>query len=89
MSIIFRKYIILFFQLTNGIIFLIYRGIDKLLFERQFKTFFTFQIRKEDKNEVEQNIRDALESVCNPDDVEKELRSALATLNLESREEYS
>lgn len=53
------------------------------------QNFFPFQIRKEDKNEVERNIRDALESVCNPDDVEKELRSALATLNLESREEYS
>ena len=48
-----------------------------------------FQIRKEDKNEVEQNIRDALESVCNPDDVERELRAALATLNLETRDEYS
>ena len=51
--------------------------------------FPTFQIRKEDKNEVERNIRDALESVCNPDDVERELRAALATLNLETREEYS
>ena len=48
-----------------------------------------FQIRKEDKAEVEQNIRDALESVCTPDDVERELRAALKTLNLDSREDNS
>ena len=48
-----------------------------------------FQIRKEDKAEVEQNIRDALESVCTPDDVERELRAALTTLNLDSREDPS
>ena len=55
----------------------------------RYKYLPLFQIRKEDKNEVEQNIRDALESVCNPDDVERELRAALATLNLETREEFS
>ena len=48
-----------------------------------------FQIRKEDKSEVEQNIRDALESVCTPDDVERELRAALLTLNLDSKEDQS
>ena len=48
-----------------------------------------FQTRKEDKSEVEQNIRDALESVCTPDDVERELRAALTTLNLDSREEHT
>ena len=45
------------------------------------------QIRKEDKSEVEQNIRDALESICTPDDVERELRAALTTLNLDSIED--
>ena len=48
-----------------------------------------FQIRKENKAEVEQNIRDALESICKPDDVEKELRAAMTTLNLDSREDQS
>ena len=50
---------------------------------------FILQIRKEDKAEVEQNIRDALESVCTPDDVERELRAALTTLNLDSREDQA
>ena len=50
-------------------------------------TVFTFQIRKEDKSEVEQNIRDALESICTPDDVERELRAALTSLNLDSKED--
>ena len=45
------------------------------------------QIRKEDKSEVEQNIRDALESICTPDDVERELRAALTTLNLDTKDE--
>jgi len=45
------------------------------------------QIRKEDKSEVEQNIRDALESICTPDDVERELRAALTTLNLDTKDD--
>ena len=49
--------------------------------------FYSFQIRKEDKTEVEQNIRDALESICKPDDVERELRAAMTTLNLDTRED--
>ena len=49
--------------------------------------FYPFQIRKEDKTEVEQNIRDALESICKPDDVEKELRAAMTSLNLDTRED--
>ena len=48
---------------------------------------YTLQIRKEDKSEVEQNIRDALESICTPDDVERELRAALTTLNLDTKED--
>ena len=51
-------------------------------------TVFIFQIRKEDKSEVEQNIRDALESICTPDDVERELRAALTSLNLDSKEDH-
>ena len=48
---------------------------------------YMLQIRKEDKSEVEQNIRDALESICTPDDVERELRAALTTLNLDTKED--
>ena len=48
---------------------------------------YILQIRKEDKSEVEQNIRDALESICTPDDVERELRAALTTLNLDTKED--
>ena len=54
-----------------------------------FFLLLILQIRKEDKTEVEQNIRDALESICTPDDVERELRAALTSLNLDSREDYS
>ena len=54
-----------------------------------FFLLLILQIRKEDKTEVEQNIRDALESICTPDDVERELRAALTSLNLDPREEYS
>lgn len=33
-----------------------------------------------DKSEMERIIRDALESVCQPDELEKEFRSAMASL---------
>ena len=42
-------------------------------------------MKKNDRKKIEDDIRDALESICKPDEVEAELRAAMSTLNLDSK----
>ena len=48
------------------------------------KFHFALQLKRDDRKKIEMDIRDALESICKPDEVEQELRSAMATLQLDS-----
>lgn len=45
----------------------------------------TVELKKNDRKKIEDDIRDALESICKPDEVEAELRAAMSTLNLDSK----
>jgi len=42
------------------------------------------KVRRENRDEVEANIREALEDFCKPEHLEKELRKAMATLNIDN-----
>ena len=45
---------------------------------------FLLQVRRDNRDEVEVNIREALEDFCKPEHLEKELRKAMSTLNIDS-----
>ena len=41
------------------------------------------QVRRDTRDEVERNIREALEDFCRPENLERELRQAMAMLNFD------
>ena len=42
------------------------------------------QVRRDNRDEVERNIREALEDFCRPENLERELRKAMAMLNFDN-----
>ncbi len=53
-------------------------------FDNNLKFCF-FQIGRDNRDDVEQNIREALEDFCRPENLERELRKAMDTLNIDNK----
>ena len=50
----------------------------------QLLSVHLLQVRRDNRDEVERNIREALEDFCRPENLERELRKAMAMLNFDN-----